>query len=300
MAKDKRMKNGLDSLFDDNFFMQEDDSAPQKETSPDEGLMTVRLSLVEPDRKQPRTEFDEEKLSELAQSISEMGMIQPILVRRAESGRFTIVAGERRWRAARIAGLTEIPVIVRELSDEQAAQIALIENIQREDLNPIEEAQAFSRLRDEFGMKQEQIAAVAGRSRAAIANSLRLLDLPEKVRRAIVDKSITAGHAKVLCGVESEERQLSLLDAVTQNGLSVRELEKLASFRAAEPSPRRGRKKTAFGTEDKLLSEYSLSLKNEYGVDAGFKKKSDGSTVMNISFRNDDELKEFFRRLTLK
>ena len=301
MSKKNRMKNGLDSLFEDNFAEETVQPAateePEKDSS--EGLLTVRLSLVEPDRKQPRKNFDEASLSELADNIAKMGVLQPLLVRPAASGRFTIVAGERRWRAARLAGLTELPVICRDFTDEEAAKIALIENIQREDLDPIEEAEAFSRLKTEFHLTQEEIAGTVGRSRAAVANSLRLLELPEEARKALQEKKISVGHAKILCGVEEKAKLLSLMEETVSRGLSVRELERLTSEQA-KPADRKPKKKTVFGSADKQLSEYSLSMKNEFGVAADFKKKSNGSTVMSVSFKNDEELAEFFRRLGRK
>ena len=301
MSKKNRMKNGLGSLFEDNIAAEpEQSSAPAETPEAVDGLMSVRISLVEPDRKQPRKTFDEASLSELADNIAKMGVLQPLLVRPASSGRYTIVAGERRWRAARLAGLTEVPVISREMTDEEAAKIALIENLQREDLTPIEEAEAFKRLKDEFSMTQESIAATVGRSRAAVANSLRLLDLPKEAKDALNERKITVGHAKVLCGIDDRDKLLSLLSETLSGGLTVRELEAFASKTdAPKPSPKV--KRTSFGSpQDKMLSEYSLALKNEFGVDAGFKRKSSGATTMTISFRSDDDLQTFLRRLTSK
>ena len=301
MSKKNRMKNGLGSLFEDNIAAEpEQSSAPAETPEAADGLMSVRISLVEPDRKQPRKTFDEASLSELADNIAKMGVLQPLLVRPASSGRYTIVAGERRWRAARLAGLTEVPVISREMTDEEAAKIALIENLQREDLTPIEEAEAFKRLKDEFSMTQESIAATVGRSRAAVANSLRLLDLPKEAKDALNERKITVGHAKVLCGIDDRDKLLSLLSETLSGGLTVRELEALVSKTdAPKPSPKV--KRNSFGSpQDKMLSEYSLALKNEFGVDAGFKRKSTGATTMTISFRSDDDLQTFLRRLTSK
>ena len=300
------MKNGLDSLFDDNFILgqeeeseQEEAAAPADENVSSGGTVSVRISHIEPDRSQPRKDFNNDRLSELADNIAQMGVLQPILVRPGETeGRYTIVAGERRWRAARMAGLKEVPVIIKEMNELEAAQVALIENLQREDLNPMEEAMAYLRLKVDFHLTQEEIAKAVGKSRAAVANSMRLLDLPQGISGKVADGSISLGHAKVLCGVADVERQLELAEIVINDRISVRELERLA---AKAPKSKPGAKyRAVFGSGEKQFDEYALSLKNEYGVKAGFKRKSDGSTVMNVSFKNDEELKEFFRHLGMK
>ena len=306
MGKKNRMKNGLDSLFDDNFILgqeeeaeQEEKSAPAAENVSSGGAVSVRISHIEPDRSQPRKDFNSDKLNELAENIAQMGVLQPILVRPGEAeGRYTIVAGERRWRAARLAGLTEVPVIIKEMTELEAAQIALIENLQREDLNPMEEAMAYLRLKVDFHLTQEEIAKAVGKSRTAVANSMRLLDLPQGISSKISEGKISVGHAKVLCGVSDTDRQFELAEIVMNEGISVRELERLA---AKTPKKKPGAMyRAVFGSGDKQYDEYALSLKNEYGVKAGFKKKADGSTVMNVSFKNDEELKEFFRHLGMK
>ncbi len=299
MKKNKRLGSSMDSLFADNDINEAVREKPVEEESTAEGLRSVRLSQVEPDRRQPRKDFDRDKLSELADNIAKMGVLQPILVRPSESGRYTIVAGERRWRAARLAGLTEVPVIIRELTDAEAAQIALVENLQREDLNPIEEAEAFRRLRTEFGMTQEAVAEAVGKSRAAVANSLRLLELPERAAEAVRTGKLSVGHAKVLCGVADEAKQEELLEKVLSEGISVRELENLVEKAGLPPKKGSARRRTAAFGGDKELSEYSLSIKNEFGVDALFKKKKNGSTVMSISFKNDEDLKDFLKHLSL-
>ena len=186
---------GLDSLFEDN-------------STEVHVKKTLRLSEIEPNRSQPRKYFDETAISALADSIREHGILQPLLVRPIPLGGYQIVAGERRWRAARMLGLDEVPVIIRELNDLETAQIALIENLQRENLNPMEEAMGFQRLMDEFGMTQDDIAKFVGRSRSAVANAVRLLKLPEKVQEYLIDGSISAGHGRALLGFEDEETML--------------------------------------------------------------------------------------------
>ena len=311
MGKKDRMKKGLASLFDDNLIEDKDTEKTEKAASADTdtnqesesadgALKTVRLSLIEPDRDQPRKNFREESLSELADNIAKVGIIQPLLVRPAAAeGRFTIVAGERRWRAARLAGLTEVPVIVREFDPRDAAQIALIENLQREDLDPIEEAQALKRLKTDFGMTQEEIAGAVGKSRPAVANTLRLLELEPEAAEALARGEITVGHAKVLLGSTDREKQLSLLAAVMSRGLSVRELEAAAAV-SSEPGKAKRQPKKVFGGEDKELSEYSLSLKNEFGIEAHFKRNAKGAATMKVTFGSKEELDAFMKRLTDK
>lgn len=297
MGKKDRMKNGLASLFVDN--SEHEEVSQQAEQAGGNGLQTVRLSLIEPDKKQPRKDFDEDKLSELADNITQMGVLQPLLVRPADAdGRYTIVAGERRWRAARRAGLTEIPVIVREMSDKEAVQIALIENIQREDLNPIEEARAYKRLSADFGMTQEEIGKAVGKPRSVIANAVRLLELPDEAIAAVQERKLSVGHAKVLCGVQSRERQLVLLDEVIKNGLTVRSLEQLAESAVDKSPAKKERRKKAADKEQVRLTEYGLAIRNEYGVLPEFKKKANGAVVMNISFRSEEELSEFIKKLS--
>ncbi len=207
---------GLGSLFEDN--------AAEIQTK-----KTIRLSEIEPNRNQPRKNFDESAISALADSIRQHGMLQPILVRPLALGGYQIVAGERRWRAARMLALTEVPVIVREFSDLETAQIALIENLQREDLNPVEEAKAFQRLQDDFGMKQEDIAKKVGCSRSTVSNALRLLKLPEEVQELLIHGEITAGHAKALLSFSDKKAMIQAAQKAAQGLLNVRQIEKLAS-----------------------------------------------------------------------
>lgn len=296
MGKKDRMKNGLQSLFEDNS-TEAEDNAEARDEGGSGTLTTVRLSLIEPDRKQPRKNFDEEKLSELAENIAQVGVLQPIIVRPAKAeGRYTIVAGERRWRAARIAGLTEVPVIVREIDDALAAQLALIENLQREDLDPVEEARAFKRLKSAFSMTQEEIAKAIGRSRSAVANSLRLLELEPECIEALEQRKITAGHARALLAKQNRDSQLVLLQVILSEELSVREAEKLAAEKAPAKRPPE-RRSSMMSSSDKAMEEYRLSMKDTFGVDAVFKKGSGGKLTMKVSFDGEDEMKEFLKRL---
>lgn len=297
MAKKDRLKNGLDMLFDDNFadesYNDPDDQSP---------VQTLRLSLVEPDKKQPRTNFDESKLRELADNIERHGILQPILVRPGKNGSYKIIAGERRWRAARLAGLTEVPVVIKELDDFEAAQISLIENIQREDLDPIEEAAAYKRLLDEFGMTQETLSASVGKSRAAISNSVRMLKLPDEMQKALVDRRLTPGHAKILCGIENNELQKQLFDFVIDTGATVRQLESALSQAekpsADKPSPE-PKKPERYDEFKKYATETALSFKQIFGVNVKVEKEKKGYS-MKFSFKNEDELRSLVEELSKK
>lgn len=216
MAKASGLGRGLDSIFVDNTVEEAENT----------GVRTLRISLIDPKSDQPRKNFDGEALSQLADSIAANGILQPILVR--ETGdRYTIIAGERRYRAARLAGLTEIPALVLEADDESAAKYALIENLQREDLNPYEEAAAIRKLMDEFSLSQEQVASSIGRSRSAVANALRLLDLPEEAVAHLIDGTLSSGHARTLLGLIDRSQIGALAEKCVSQGLSVRELESL-------------------------------------------------------------------------
>ncbi len=194
--------------------------------SDDSGITEVRINEIEPNVEQPRKNFNDEKLSQLAESIKQHGVVQPLIVRR-DGNVYRIVAGERRWRAARLAGLQTVPVIIRELSSRQVMEIALIENLQREDLNPIEEAEAYEKLISEYGMTQEEVSNTVGRSRPAIANSLRLLSLQDKIKSKLISGEISSGHARALLSIESKDVQLTALDEIIKREMSVRETEQL-------------------------------------------------------------------------
>ncbi len=216
--KNAGLGRGLDAIFLDNSL--------DETTAGGENIITIlKLSMVDPKSDQPRKYFDKEALEELAESIKENGLLQPILVREYGEGRYQIIAGERRFRASKIAGLEEIPAIILDRDDKKAAEIALIENIQRENLNPIEEAMAFKALADEYGLTQEELAERVGKSRSAIANSTRLLDLPEEVLEMVANGDISAGHGRTLLGVKNRENMLSLANKTVEFDLSVRQLE---------------------------------------------------------------------------
>lgn len=209
---------GLDAIFLDNTIVENN-------TDKENSVSTLKISLIDPKSDQPRKYFDKDALEELASSIVENGLLQPILVREYGDGRYQIIAGERRFRASKLAGLTEIPAIVLDRDNKSVAQIALIENIQREDFNPIEEAMAYKSLKDEYGMTQEELSDKIGKSRSAIANSLRLLDLPEEILTMVASKELSAGHARTLLGVKDTEDMILLAQFTHEQDLSVRQLE---------------------------------------------------------------------------
>ena len=217
--KNSGLGRGLDALFLDNSI--EEETLPADE----DRILKLKISLVDPKRDQPRKYFDKDALEELSASIAENGLLQPILVREYGDGRYQIIAGERRFRASKLAGLTEIPAIVLEKDDRKAAQIALIENIQREDLNPLEEALAYKSLAEEYDMTQEELSLKVGKSRSAIANMLRLLDLPDEILTLVASKELSAGHARTLLGVKDRDNMILLAQRAVEEDLSVRILE---------------------------------------------------------------------------
>ena len=221
MAK-RGLGSGFDSLFTDN-------------SSDVQIKKTLRIAEIEPNRDQPRKTFSDEAITALAESIREHGMLQPILVRPLDTGGYQIVAGERRWRAARMLGLDEVPVNIRELSDTETMQIAIIENLQRENLNPVEEASGYNELIEKYGMTQEQVAKMVGKSRSAVANAVRLLSLPPRVLKMLENGDISAGHAKALLGFEDEEMLIAIANRAVDGGMTVRQVERLAQ-KSTEPA----------------------------------------------------------------
>ena len=218
VKKNSGLGRGLDAIFLDNTLEKED-------SNKENGISMLKLSLIDPKSDQPRKHFDKNALEELADSIAQNGLLQPILVREYGLGRYQIIAGERRFRASKIAGLTEIPAIILDKDDRKVAEIALIENIQREDLNPIEEAMAFKALSEEYELTQEELSLKVGKSRSAIANAVRLLDLPEEVLTLVASGELSAGHGRTLLGLKNRESMLPLAEKVIVADLSVRQLE---------------------------------------------------------------------------
>lgn len=253
-----------------------------KEESPE---TTVAITKVEPNRKQPRKLFDEDKLQELADSIKQFGLLQPILVQDRKEY-YEIIAGERRWRAARLAGLKEVPVIIKNYSDQEIVEIALIENIQREDLNPIEEAQAYKRLLEEFNLKQDEVAERVSKSRAAVTNSIRLLKLGDRVQQMVIDDMISTGHARALLAVEDEEEQYNLAQKIFDEKLSVRDIEKMVKNLH---KPAKIKK-----LDDKALQAIYLDieerLKQKLSTKVAVTSKGEGTGKIEIEFYSHEDL----------
>ena len=280
-AKKSGLGKGLDSLFNEN-------------ATDDNLAVELRLSEIEPNKNQPRTYFDPEALSELTESIKTHGLLQPIVVRPMAGGTYQIVAGERRWRACREAQLTTVPVIIKELDDKQTMELALIENLQRKDLNPIEEALGYKRLIEEFKLTQEQVSDRVGKSRSAVTNLLRLLALDEKMLEALEKGLITQGHARALLSFENEEKR-DFAFQLALNGASVRQIEALAAKKGKEKP--NSQKTTKI---DSFYSEVELALKAETHRKATVKAGKNGKGTITIEFYNKDELTDIANRLVGK
>ena len=245
----------------------------------------VKITKVEPNREQPRKNFDEDALQELADSIKQFGLLQPILVQNRKDY-YEIIAGERRWRAAKLAGLKEVPVIIRNYTEQEIVEISLIENIQREDLNPIEEAQAYKRLLTEFHLKQDEVAERVSKSRAAVTNSIRLLKLNEEVQRMVVDEMISTGHARALLAVENPEEQYNLAQRIFDEKLSVRDVEKLVK-NLHKPAKS---KKVDDKTMQVIYQDIEEKLKQKLGRKVTVTSKGEGSGKIEIEFYNHEDL----------
>ena len=268
---------GLDSLFDENL--------AQKSNS-----VTVNINEIEPNRNQPRKDFDEEALNELADSIARHGLIQPIVVKPTLDGRYMIIAGERRWRACRIAEINEVPVIIKDTDDKTLMEIPLIENLQREDLNPVEEALGYKALIDDFSLTQDEVASRMGKSRSAVTNALRLLKLTPAELEALRKGVISAGHARALLSVEDMPLRQRMLYAAVE-GASVRELEKIAADQKRKTKAKSVKEVPTF------YKEVELSLKNEIGRKVYIKPTTKGKGTLTIEFYNDEELAAFAEKL---
>lgn len=276
MARGKGgLGRGLESLFED----------ATQTTS--EGIDTLPLRDIEPDPDQPRKSFREETLYELSASIAEHGLLQPIAVRPRAQGGYIIIAGERRWRAARMAGLTEVPVVIKDVTDQQAMELALIENLQREDLDPVEEALGIQELMNRCDLTQEAAAARLGKSRSALANSLRLLNLPKDVLELLQEGEISTGHAKVILGLPTPELQSIAAEQAAQQDLNVRQTEELCKKLAQPPKPEKAEK-----LRPSLPTEVELSLKEALGneVKVTYKK---GKGALTVHFYSDEQLRAF-------
>lgn len=285
MAKAKLggLGKGLDALFVDN-------------DTKDSGNMMLRLSSIEPNKDQPRKQFDEDALMELADSIRQHGVIQPLLVRPLDNGMYQLVAGERRWRASRMAGLMAVPVVIRDLSDHEAMEIALIENLQRKDLNVIEEALGYQQLMEKYDMTQEKVAERVGKSRPAVANALRLLNLPEQVIDMVKTGEVTAGHARALLKLDDEVEIIDIAKKIQKGRYSVRDVEKITAKKKEEPKEVKEKAEPVW--QNSFYKEMELALATELGrkVKVTVSEKGDGS--IELAFLSKEDLADIAARLT--
>lgn len=273
-TKNRGLGRGIESIFDEN-------------STDSDKIVTLNINEIEPNRNQPRKDFDEEALNSLAESIGQHGLIQPIIVRPTIGGGYTIIAGERRWRACRMAGLTEIPVVIKDTDEQNLMEMALVENLQREDLNPVEEALGYKSLIDNFGLTQEEVATKMAKSRSAVANALRLLNLNEEELEALRSGKITSGHARALLSAENEEIRAKMFESAL-NGENVRVLEKMAKEK---------KKATKKATKPTFYNEVELSIKNELHRRATVKSTGKGKGTLTIEFFSEQELSDFAEKL---
>ena len=289
---------GLDAMISDTAKPRSADKAQEKplhqETDPKDKVFMVKLSQVEPNRKQPRKQFDEDALLELAESIKEFGVLQPLLVQKKDDY-YEIIAGERRWRASKLAGVKEIPVIVKNFSEQEAVEISLIENIQRENLNPIEEAAAYKRLMEEFHLKQDTIAERVAKSRTAVTNSMRLLKLDERVQQMLIDEMLTTGHARALLSIENKELQYSTAVKVFDEKLSVRETEKLVKEVLNPAKKEKPQEKDR--AQDLIYEQLEEKIKGIIGSKVAIHRKTKDKGKIEISYFSQEELERIVELL---
>lgn len=290
---------GLDALVPPKNETEETkktDGSGKKSFAEGDGIRTVDINKVEPNRDQPRKNFNEDSLSELSDSIRQYGILVPIMVQK-KNDYYMIIAGERRWRAAKMAGLKEVPVLVRNYSDQKLVEVALIDNIQREDLNPIEEALAFKNLLEEFHLKQDEVAERVSKSRTAVTNSMRLLKLDERVQQMLVDDMISTGHARAILAISDPDEQYEFAQRIFDEKMSVREVEKEIKNLQSKKGEK---KKTDHGVSDQLLAVYEdleEKLKNRIGSKVAIRPKDDQHGKIEIEYFSSDELNDLVDRL---
>lgn len=291
--KKKGLGKGLDSLIPDNKSMKSVTSEKTVESKEDaaakSGVKVMKINEVEPNRDQPRKNFDEDALLELSDSIKQFGVLQPLLVRKRKDY-YEIIAGERRWRAAKLAGVKEVPVIEKEYTDQEILEIGLIENIQRENLNPIEEAIAYKRLLEEFNLKQDEVAERVSKSRTAVTNSMRLLKLSDKVQQMIIDDMISTGHARALLAIDDPELQYTLANKIFDEKLSVRETEKLVK---EIKNPKKPKEKKPVANSF-IYQDLEEKMKSVFGTKVSIASKGKGKGKIEIEYYSDDELEHLF------
>ena len=292
-VKKKGLGKGLDSLIPDNKPAKKNtetvQKAEEKKEEMKDGVQMMKISMIEPNREQPRKKFEEDALLELADSIKLHGVLQPLLVRKIKDY-YEIIAGERRWRAAKLAGIKEVPVIVKEYSEQEIVEIRLIENIQRENLNPIEEAMAFKKLLEEFQLKQDEVADRVSKSRTAVTNSMRLLKLDDKVQQMIIDEMISTGHARALLAIDDKKLQYELANRIFDEKLSVRDTEKLVK-EIKNPKKTKEKVKTV---NDFIYKDLANKMKEVMGTKVSIASKGNGKGKIEIEYYSDEELERMF------
>ncbi len=291
MAMKKGLGKGLDSLITDKVSPKPASvrSIERPKSTHAADAVLVNIQKVEPNREQPRRKFDEDALLELSESIKQYGVLQPLLVQE-KLDYYEIVAGERRWRAAKLAGLKEIPVIIKKLTRQEIMEISLIENIQREDLNPIEEAQAFKRLLSEFHLKQDEVAERVSKSRTAVTNSMRLLKLNEKVQQMVIDEMISTGHARALLGIDDPERQYIIAQKIFDEKLSVRDTEKLVKSLQADFKKKKEEKSKPDPKREAIYRDLEEQMKGILGTKVSIHQKDEKKGKLEIEYYSQDEL----------
>lgn len=291
---------GLDAMISDSSKPRQEEKKIEKSAAKEQGgdskdkVIMVKIAQVEPSRKQPRKQFDEDALLELAESIKQFGVLQPLLVQKKEDY-YEIIAGERRWRASKLAGIKEIPVMVKDFSDQEAVEISLIENIQRENLNPIEEAAAYKRLMEEFHLKQDTIAERVSKSRTAVTNSMRLLKLDERVQQMLIDEMLTTGHARALLAIEDKDTQHAAAVKVFDEKLSVRETEKLVK-EILNPHQKETEKEKD-RAQDLVYEQLEEKIKGIIGSKVAIRRKSKDKGRIEIAYCSQEELERIVELL---
>ena len=291
---------GLDAMISDSSKPRQEEKKIEKSAAKEQGgdskdkVIMVKIAQVEPSRKQPRKQFDEDALLELAESIKQFGVLQPLLVQKKEDY-YEIIAGERRWRASKLAGIKEIPVMVKDFSDQEAVEISLIENIQRENLNPIEEAAAYKRLMEEFHLKQDTIAERVSKSRTAVTNSMRLLKLDERVQQMLIDEMLTTGHARALLAIEDKDTQHAAAVKVFDEKLSVRETEKLVK-EILNPHQKETEKEKD-RAQDLVYEQLEEKIKGIIGSKVAIRRKSRDKGRIEIAYYSQEELERIVELL---
>lgn len=295
-VKKSGLGKGLDSLIKDNSSAKKtaavNTSSENKAEEMKSGEQMMKINMVEPNRDQPRKKFEEDALLELADSIKQFGVLQPLLVRKRKDY-YEIIAGERRWRAAKMAGVKEVPVIIKDYTEQEIVEIGLIENIQRENLNPIEEAMAFKKLLEEFNLKQDEVAERVSKSRTAVTNSMRLLKLDERVQEMIVDDMISTGHARALLAIDDKEQQYDLANKIFDEKLSVRETEKLVK-EIKNPKKPKMKKKVE---NEFVYTDLENRMKEVMGTKVNISSKGNGKGKIEIEYYSDDELERMFEMI---